>query len=129
MDIRMLLTVNAFLALAHGVGFVLAPSLLLSVYQVPQAPGASLMGQLFGAQLLVVAIIYWKGRDFTSTSALSALVLAGLAPNVVGAVLCVLGILGGSMGAMGWVGVLIYAGLALAYLAVQVRKGYHASAA
>ena len=129
MNMRAVLTVNAILAVLHGIGFILAPSLLLSLYQVPPSPGASLMGQLFGAQLLVVAIICWKGRDFSSTSALSALVVAGLVPNVAGAIIGVMGILGGAMGTMGWLGVMIYAGLALAYLAVQLRKGYQASAA
>lgn len=128
MNLRTLLTVNAILAVLHGIGFIFAPSLLLSLYQVPQAPGASLMGQLFGVQLLVVAIICWKGRDFSSTSALSALVLAGLIPNAAGAIIIVISILGGSMGVMGWGGVVIYAGLALAYLSIQLRKGYQASA-
>jgi len=129
MNLRALLTLNAILATLHGLGFILAPALLLSLYRITQAPGTSLLGQLFGTELLVVAITCWKGRDFTSTSALSALVLAGLVANAVGAIICVRATLNGVMGVTGWLGVLIYGVLTIGYLSVQLRKGYNASAA
>ena len=129
MNIRAMLTLNAFLAFLHGIGFILAPSLLLGLYQIPQGAGASVMGQLFGAELLVVAIVCWKGRDFTSAAALSALVLGGVVGNTVGALVTLRATLGDVMGIMGWAGVLIYVVLAVGYLAVQRQKAPLASAA
>ena len=123
MNLRPLLTVNAVLATGHGLGFIIAPSLLLSLYQIAGSAGAALMGQLFGAELLVVAIICWKARDFTNPQAITAVVLAGLIPNAVGTVISLLAILNGAIGVMGWVAVAIYVGLSAGYLAAQVQSG------
>ncbi len=124
MNMRDLLTVNIVLALGHGLAFILAPGLALGFYQIPVAPGALLMGQLFGAELLVVAIVCWYGRSFTGVPALTALVIAGLVPNTVGAIACVRATMVGIMGSMGWLAVVVYAGLALAYLALYLNKAH-----
>jgi len=55
MSLRNLLIVNAFLATFHGLGFLLLPTTLLGLYQIEAGTGAQLMGQLFGAELIVVA--------------------------------------------------------------------------
>ena len=126
---RPLLTVSVVLSLGHGLAFILAPALALGFYQVPVAPGALLMGQLFGAELLVVAIVCWYGLSFTGAPALTALVIAGLVPNLVGAIACVLATRAGVMGTMGWLAVLVYGGLALAYMVQYLRKAHLHSAA
>lgn len=129
MQLRMLLSVNAVLAILHGLGFILLPEVLLDLYQVSLAPGASLMGQLFGAELLVVAVICWKARDFSSPDVLAAVVLANLVADVVGTVISVRATVNGIMGSTGWLAVAIYGLLAIAYLLVVVRKGYRSGAA
>lgn len=125
MNLRHVLALNAVLAAFHGVAFIGVPSLMLGLYQIPPGPGAALMGQLFGAELLVVAIVCWRGRHFDSAAALDALVLAGVVANAVGLVLCLRAIQTGSMGIMGWLGVAIYAALAGGYLWTRPRA--HAS--
>jgi hypothetical protein len=57
MKISTLFLINAILAIGHGLGFIFLPSMLLAIYQVPIAPGAVLLGQLFGVQLLFIAIV------------------------------------------------------------------------
>lgn len=127
MNLRAILTFNAILAFAHGLGYVLAPSLLLKSYQIAVTPGAVTMGQLFGAELLFIAILAWKARDFTSTAALAAITLAGIVANSVGAVLCVMATLDNVTGVMGWVAALLYAVLAVGYLMIYLKKGYQSS--
>ena len=127
-NMRLLLTVNIVLSLGHGLAFILAPALALGFYQIPVAPGALLMGQLFGAELLVVAIMCWYGRSFTGVPALTALVIAGLVPNLVGAIACVRATMAGVMGTMGWLAVVVYGGLALAYVVQYLRKAHLHSA-
>ncbi|MBL8378639.1 MAG: hypothetical protein JNM79_12270 [Burkholderiales bacterium] len=126
---RLLLTINAFLATAHGLGFILLPSQMLAFYQIAGGSGAEFMGQLFGAELLVVAIVTWKARDFVSLGALAAVVLANLVADAVGTVLSVRAVMAGTVGAFGWLAVAIYGLLALAYLAVYLKKNYAATAA
>ena len=129
MNMRMVVTFNAWLSAAHGIGFVLAPGFLLNFYQVAPTPGGALMGQLFGTELLFIAIVCWKARDLVSLPALQGIALAGVVANAVGAGVCTLAITGGVMGATGWLGVLFYAALALGYLVVMNRKAYGVGAA
>ena len=129
MNMRTLLTVNAVLAAVHGIGYVLTPNVLMNFYQVAPSPAVAFSGQLFGTELLFVAIVCWKARDFVSLPALQAIALAGVVANAVGAVVCTLAITGGVMGATGWLGVLIYVALALGYLWVMSRKAYGAAGA
>lgn len=123
MNLRLLLTINAIVALAHGIGFILLPALLLSFYQIAGNVGAEFMGQLFGAQLLVVAVITWKARDFQSLDATMAVVLANLVADAVGTALSARAVLTGVSGIMGWLAVAIYGLLAIAYLLVYLQKG------
>lgn len=116
MNLRAFLTINTILAGGHGIGFVFAPSLLLMLYQVAPGPGTALMGQLFGAELLFIAVLCWKVREFTGSRVVMAVAHAGVVSNIVGAVLCIMGVMGGVMGAMGWLAVAIYAVLAVGYL-------------
>jgi hypothetical protein len=119
MKLNTLLTINAILATLHGLGFILAPSLLLSIYQIPSSPGALLTGQLFGGQLLGLGVLTWTARQADESRPNMPVIWAGLVSNPVGAVLCLWGIQQGSMGVTGWLGVAIYAGLALGYFAVR----------
>ncbi|MFM8766326.1 MAG: hypothetical protein ACKOD9_00665 [Rubrivivax sp.] len=124
MNMRALLTFNAVLATLHGVGYVLAPNVLMNFYQVAPTPAVAFSGQLFGTELLFIAIVCWKARDISHLPALQAIALAGVVANAVGAVVCTLAIMGGVMGATGWLGVLFYVALALGYLWVMSRKAY-----
>ena len=129
MTIRLLFAINAVLALGHGLGFILLPAQLLALYQIGGSPGAEFMGQLFGGQLIAIAIIVWKARDFQSLNSLSAVVLANLVANAVGTALSVRAVMTNVTGAMGWLAVAIYGGLTLGYVLVYLKKDYASSAA
>lgn len=129
MNLRFLLAISAVLALGHGLGFILLPAQLLALYQIGGSPGAEFMGQLFGAELLAVAVIVWKARDFQSLNALSAVVLANLVADAVGTALSVRAVMAHVTGAMGWLAVAIYGLLTLGYLLVYLKKDYASSAA
>ncbi len=121
MPLRNLLIVNAFLATFHGLGFLLLPTTLLGLYQIEPGTGAQLMGQLFGAELIVVAVITWQGRNFTDAPALRAIVLANLLADVAGTVVSTKAVVSGGMGPAGWLAVAIYGFLAIGYLAIQLK--------
>ena len=78
MKIGTLFLINGILAIGHGLGFIFLPSMLLAIYQVPIAPGAVLLGQLFVVQLLFIAIVVWNARDLRDGQALGAIVLGGV---------------------------------------------------
>lgn len=115
MNIRAVLTLNAFLATIHGPAFILAPSSFLALYQIQVNPGSILMGQLFGAELVFIAILCWMSRECTNPQVLKAFAVAGLVANAVGGILCAVAIQSGVAGEMGWLAVVIYGLLAVAF--------------
>jgi hypothetical protein len=78
MKIGTLFLINGIMAIVHGSGFIFLPLMLLAIYQVPIAPGAVLLGQLFGVQMLFIAIVVWYARDLRDGQALGAIVLGGV---------------------------------------------------
>ena len=121
MKIGTLFLINGILAIGHGLGFIFLPSMLLAIYQVPIAPGAVLLGQLFGVQLLFIAIVIWNARDLRDGQALGAIVLGGVVTSAVGTVVTAKALADGIFGPMGWLAVTIYALLALGYLDFQLQ--------
>lgn len=126
MNMRSVLIVNAFLATAHGLAFVLTPVFALGFYGVTLGPGEQVMGQLFGAGLLTVALMCGLGQGLANSAALRMIGVALCIPYVVGAVVTAMATLKAVMNVMGWLGFAIYAGLALAYALVLLSKGHTA---
>lgn len=121
MKLSTLFLINAILAIGHGLGFIFLPSMLLAIYQVPVAQGAALMGQLFGVQLLFIAVVTWYARDIRDGQALGAIVLGGVVTAAVGTVVTAKALADGVVGPMGWLALAIYAFLTLGYLYFQLQ--------
>ena len=116
MRLPIFLQIQAVLAILHGIGFIVMPAMLLDTYQVPVAPGAVLMGQLFGAALLFVALVAWYGSKLSDAAALSGIVIAGFVASAAGAIITAMAIASGIFGPMGWLALAIYGLLGLGYL-------------
>ena len=112
---RNVMIINAFLATVHGLAFVLMPVFALGFYGVTLGPGEQVMGQLFGAGLLTIALMCGLGQGLADRAALRMIGVALCIPYIAGAVITAMAALAGVMNAFGWLGFAIYAGLALAY--------------
>lgn len=121
MKLGTLFLINAILAIGHGLGFIFLPSTLLALYQVSVAPGSVLMGQLFGAQLLFIAIVTWYARDLRDGRALGAIVLGGVITAAAGTAITAKALSDGAVGPMGWLALAIYGLLTLGYLYFQLQ--------
>jgi hypothetical protein len=121
MKLGRLFLINAIVAVGHGLGFILLPSTLLALYQVPMAPGALLMGQLFGVQLLFVAVVCWYARDLRDGQALGAIVLGGVVTSAAGTAVTGKALADGIFGPMGWLALVIYGLFTLAFLYFQLQ--------
>lgn len=122
MKLKTLLVFNAIVALAYGVGFVLAPATMLTLYGATVSPSANLVGQLFGVTLIGIGLICWLARNVADPGAQRAIVLAQLIATVIGAIVAVMGTISGVMNAVGWSAVVIYLLLALGYAYFQFAK-------
>jgi hypothetical protein len=101
-----------------GLGFVLAPGLVLSIYGVETDLSFRYIGQLFGAALVSLAVLAWLLKE-ASPKARQGGVLALLVGEVLGLILSVIGQLSGALNVLGWSVVVVYlflsAGLAFFY--------------
>ena len=124
-----ILIVNAVLATVHGLAFVLMPVFALGFYGVTVGPGEQVMGQLFGAGLLTVALVCGLGQGLADGAALRVIGVALCIPFAVGAVVTAMATLNGVMNVVGWLGFAIYAGLAVAYALALLSNGNRAARA
>lgn len=89
-----------------GVGFVLVPASMLSVYGVSTDDGGLLMSRLFGTTFIFGAILLWLASKFDGNEVVrQALVPAVTISNAIGFVVCLVASLGGVWNAMGWLSV------------------------
>lgn len=117
MNYRNLLTIAAILGFLFGLGFVLMPGTLTSLYNVQLAPAGILIAQLYGGTLLGFGLLNWLARGFGEEAAQQAVLTANLAGDALGFIFSLLGQLGGvpEVNALGWSTVVIYLLLALGF--------------
>jgi hypothetical protein len=117
MTLRNFLLVASLLAFAFGLGFVLIPQQLTSLYNIMLEPGGVFVGQLFGAALLGFGVLNWMIRSVRDAQALQVVVLANLLGDGIGFIIALLSQLAGVGGvnALGWSTVAVYLVLALGF--------------
>jgi hypothetical protein len=110
--------IGAVLALAFGIGFLLMPALVLSIYGVPGDVPTVLMGRFFGVALLQVGLTLWLLKETRDAATQRGLATGGAVAAAAGIVVALMGTLAGTLNAMGWSVLAIYALLLFAYLGV-----------
>lgn len=109
---------DALLALLFGLGFVLAPGLLLALYGVDPDPARLFLARMLGAAVLGYAWINWVSGTTASEELRWAVVASELAFDVLSVPLVVIAVGGGVLNAFGWPLVAIFAVL------LAVRAAY-----
>ena len=115
MKLGTLMLVTAIVAGLFGIGFVLAPAQVLAPYGVEANAQMEQLGGLFGATLILLAVLTWSARNAPDSPARQAIVLGIFVGEAIGFVVSLMGQLEGVMNALGWSTVAIYAFFTLAY--------------
>lgn len=115
MKLGLLFTLNAVIAAAFGIAFIVVPRPLLEAYGVTLTPGTAVVSRLFGAALVGYGVLTWQVRAAASSETLRAVVLALFVGDVLGFVLSLQGMLKGAINALGWSTVVIYGLLAAGF--------------
>lgn len=110
MTIKTYLTIISLIGIVFGVGFLLAPEQVGSIYGWKETPDIQLAHRFFGGALLAWALTGWFARDFRDMTAVRGLLIAYVIGHVAGVVVTVFGILSGIVNALTW------SAAALAYL-------------
>ena len=115
MKLSALMIVNAIVAAVFGIGFVLAPGQVMSLYSSEAGATLDLMCQLFGAALIAFAALSWVARNVPDSEARRAIVLAFFVGDIVGCVVALLAQLRDVVNTLGWSTVVIYLLLAIGF--------------
>lgn len=122
MKLSTLLILTAIVSLVYGIGFVLIPAPLLSIYGMSPGPGVNLMGQFFGVALIAIGLLAWFARHVQDSYARRAIILAILISDAVGLIVSLMGVFSGAFNAVGWSAVVIYLFFTLGYAYFQFMK-------
>mgnify|MGYP001572507112 CR=1 FL=1 len=113
MKLRTVLVANSVVALLFGLGFLIFPAQVLSVYGLTTDTAGLLVGRFFGAALLGYAVLSWLFRDVGDPEARRAIVLTQFIQFGAGLVVAFVGWT--ATPKFNWLNVLIYGAFAAAY--------------
>lgn len=108
MNLNAFLLVSAIIALLFGLGFVLLPGVMFSIYGIAASAASHLGFRLFGSVLIAIGVLTWFLKDSANWEAVRALLLSVAIGNLIGLLLVFFATINGTLGAMGWTAVLIY---------------------
>lgn len=116
MSLKLWMILKAIVVVVFGIGFVVVPVLLGSVFGLNLDKQGALMAQLFGAAFLFEAIVLWLGKNFPWPEA-QKIVIGVTLSNAIGFIVTLIATLNGVWNALGWlpVGLYLVFGLVFAF--------------
>jgi hypothetical protein len=118
MKLKYWMVAKAIVVAIFGIGFLLIPTILGSIYGMTLDPAGVLMSRLFGGGFIFEAIVLWSARNTDrSDVACRGIILGIVVSNTIGFIVCLLATLAGTWNALGWISVALFLvfGLAFAY--------------
>jgi hypothetical protein len=122
MNSKNLFVLNTIIAIVFGLGFLLVPAVVLSLYGVPQDPATELIARFFGTALIGLGLICWFTSDISDAAALRAIMLGLVISHTAGLIVAVVGTVSGVLNAFGWSAVILYLVLVLGYAYLLFMK-------
>jgi len=112
MKLSSFLVVKAIITLAFGIGFIVIPAAVWSIYGVTLDPVGILMTRFLAACLIGIGLICWLARN-AEWNALKGITLSLFIADTIGFIVALSGQLSGIMNTLGWIIVAIWLLLAL----------------
>ena len=116
------MVIYAVVSTVFGLAFVFTPGLILPIYGVEPGAALRLIGQLFGAVLISLALLAWLVRNLRDSVTQHAVTLALLVGEALGFILALIGQLNGVLNALGWSVVVVYLFFTLGLVYLQFSK-------
>jgi uncharacterized membrane protein YfcA len=115
MPLRTLLLIAGVIALVFGLGFLLVPRPMLTLYGIPTDPSIVLMSRFFGVALVQIGLVLYLIRDVGDLRTQRGVVIGSFIGSVAGLVVALTGQFWGLVNQLGWSTVAIYGLLTLGY--------------
>ena len=122
MRLSTLLLIGGLLALVFGLGFLLAPRPMLTLYGVPIDPSVVLMARFFGTALVQVGLVFYLIRDVGDPRTQRGVVIGSFIGSVAGLVVALTGQFWGLVNQFGWSSVAIYGFLTFGYGSIMFGR-------
>jgi hypothetical protein len=113
MAIRKYFIVASLAALSFGIGFVLVPEFVGSIFGILLDEDGVMIARFFGALLVTVGIWFFLMRETQDAATIRAMLTGYLTGLVIGLINALTATLAGTMNGLGWLIVLLYGSLAL----------------
>ncbi|OGO21870.1 MAG: hypothetical protein A2Y54_02680 [Chloroflexi bacterium RBG_16_51_16] len=122
-NLRNVFLVNAVLAFALALGFLLGPDTLLRLYGLSSDKTQILLAQLFGTSLVTIGMVAWFGSTMVDNlKARDAMAITLFITNTIFFVITLLGTLGRTIRVAAWPTVILFLAFALSYGYLQFIK-------
>jgi hypothetical protein len=121
MKLKYLLVVNAIVLGGSGLGAILMPAKVISLYGVELGREVIMMAQYAGLGSVAIGLVAWFSRNVEDIKAQRAIILAFLITYAIGIIISVQGTISGVM-KVGWPVIILYLVLALGYAYFQFMK-------
>ena len=115
MKLKTFMIINAIAAAIVGILLVVVPSLLIRALGLPLDTGMDLDGQLWGSELILMALICWYARNISDYRTQRGIVSAFTIANLISLVISIIGVVNHTFNAVGWIAVIAYAVLFVVY--------------
>ena len=118
MKLKFWMIAKAIIVAIFGIGFVLLPMTVGSIYGMTLDPAGTLMARLFGGAFIFEAIVLWMARNTDRDDvACKGIIIGVVVSNIIGFIVCLFATLAGVWNVLGWLSVALYLvfGLAFAY--------------
>jgi hypothetical protein len=115
MKISSFLTINSVIVFLFGLGLVIVPETLMSLYGVELTGIGKAISQLLGAAFLGFGVLRFLARTSEDKGFLKAVVVSGFIEDSLGFVVLLVAQLDGLTNASGWSNVILYGLFALGF--------------
>jgi xanthine/uracil permease len=102
MDTKLYLTIAAIVAILYGIGFVLIPAEVGTLYGVKPEPNAILNLRFCGSATLAWGVILWFARDFRDWAAVRGVLIGSVVGLVLNGIVNIWGTIQGLMNGVAW---------------------------
>jgi len=106
MKLKSFMITNALAAAIVCILLVVMPSLLIKALGLPLENGMDLDGQLWGSELILMALICWFTRNISDYRAQRGIVSAFTIANLISLVISIIGVVNHTFNAAGWAAVI-----------------------
>jgi hypothetical protein len=122
MKMRTLFIINAVVQLIFGLGFLLAPAVVLGVFGTQTDATGTTLAHVAGGLILSLCIISWLGKDVEGAGQ-DAIAWGGvLSAHLIAGILSLLAVLNGTFNSLGWSAVIMDAFFVGAFFWVRMNK-------